>query len=195
MCENVCLLTRRFVLLHLALKVNRMADGAVTQPVVLAEDPSLFELAPPSAAQRDAMAPRTAAAREAPSGAGSLDRSMIMMIESAQDERIVELLKGSKAADINSILPSTWEAMMHVVLSWTLQKQHVERQAMAFSIVYHVMQNCPNVFARPSINRVVGRLAAVCLDSARAGIEFSEVGGLTYQEVREVADFFKNLQK
>jgi hypothetical protein len=120
----------------------------------------------------------------------SLDRSIPLLIDAAQEERIIDLLKSSSLADINAVSSSSWEAMVPVLLCWTTQK-NLERQAMAFSIAYHIMQQCPDVYVRPSVARAVSRLAAVCYDQDRAGNDFSQMGGLSHRELRDLSEFLR----
>ncbi len=169
----------------MALKINRMSDGAMTERIVMAEDAALFETdtyARAAAPSGDLVA--AAAVAEPP----SLNRAMLELVRQRHDERIVELFKQSTLEAINSLAPSTWEALVPVLREWASQKL-LDRQAMAFSVAYHVMRFFPAVWSRPGLVGQAARFAAVCHDQVQAGNEFSHLGGLSYAEMRELDQF------
>ncbi len=169
----------------MALKINRMSDGAATERIVLVEDASLFDSDPHSrAAVAEAPVVATVAVAEPP----SMNRAVLELVRLRHDERIVELFKQSTLEAINSLAPSTWEALVPVLREWASQKL-LDRQAMAFSVAYHVMRFFPAVWSRPGLVGQVARFAAVCHDQVQAGNEFSHLGGLSYAEMRELDQF------
>ena len=163
-----------------------MCEGAASHPIAVVEDPSLFEpLMDKTQRQFSSSAPAAAA----PPALRSLNDSIVTLIHSGQEERIFAVLKSSSLDEINSITPVTWEQMVPVLLSWTMQKAQSHLQTMAYTVAYHIMQACPDVYRRQS--RATMRLAAVCTDLARAGIDFGEIGGLSNAELKGLADFLK----
>ncbi len=166
-----------------------MSDGAPTERIVLVEDNFLLDA--------EALPQRGAAAAafahvEAPVAVAAepplLNRAMLELVRLRHDERIVDLFKQSTLEAINSLAPSTWEALVPVLREWASQKL-LDRQAMAFSVAYHVMRFFPAVWSRPGLAGQVARFAAVCHDQVQAGNEFSHIGGLSYAEMRELDQF------
>lgn len=167
----------------LALKINRMSEGAVTQPVALSEDPGLLADASQS----------LALAQPEPVMAHALSREMCGLVRDGQDGRIVELLKSASLADINAVTAVAWEAMVPVLVAWAGQRNPRDREprVMAFSIAYHVMQFCPEVLARPALAGFVSRLAVLCNDQLQTGNGFQDHGGLSVAELRGLAVFLQ----
>ena len=160
-----------------------MCEGAQTGPVVLTEDASLFQHSPRTAA--------ASGADEQPEEP-SLNRAMMTLIRQQQDNHVIDLFKSSTLDAIQSLAPSTWEALVPMLRDWAGQAM-MDRQAMAFSVAYHLMRNFPLVWGRPAIAAHVARFASVCHDQVKAGNEFSHLGGLSYAEMRELDQFFREL--
>jgi hypothetical protein len=118
----------------------------------------------------------------------SLNEDILQLIARQQEDRIIEVLKSSSLDQINGVEDSTWEQMMPVLTLW-LMKKNSEHQTMAYSIAYHMMQRCPQVFTRPSVSSYVKRVTRICDDQVRSGQDFSHLGGLSYQEMTNLNHF------
>jgi hypothetical protein len=171
----------------LALKINRMCEGAHSGPVVLTEDAALLQLSPRATAS---------AAEPEPVGVAvepSLNRAMMGLIRQQQDDQVIDLFKRSTLEAIQSLAPSTWEALVPRLNAWAAAST-LDRQAMAFSVAYHLMRHLPQVWSRPAVASAASRFAAICHDQVQAGNEFSQLGGLSYGEMRELDQFFRELR-
>lgn len=168
-----------------------MCDGTNAPHVVLMEDHSLLqsESVMPSAA----LTTPSSAVFQQQQQQQDLNSTMTNLVRRGNEDQIIDLVKNSTLEEISAVNQNTWETMVPVLQTWASQSHFLDRQIMAFSLAYHVMQACPNTFfRRQDLVTHVARLSALCNEQVMAGIEFSQMGGLSFSEMRQLNTFLKN---
>ena len=191
---------------HLAVKVNQMCEGLNVAPVVLTDNPMLSSVSPhqlqqqqqtdyrasssaSSSASGSYMSTAGRASSRQMSSAG-IEGRITQLIGQAREDDIAILLRSSSLDDINRISPDTWELMVPVALSWS-QHHGSEQATMSYSVMYHIMDNCASVLARPSIRNYVRRFAAACENAWHTGKDMAHAGGLSLAELGTLTSYLK----